>query len=353
MTDAKSQADQRERASPTNPTDTSSAASVVAIGYVVLDIVIRGPQIGHAAGGTAGNVAAGLAWLGWHSSLVARVGNDRAGRLLAEDLRISGVEPARGLLDPHVQTPLVVHEILDSGQHRFLFSCPVCGRALPRHRPPTPEQAIAAVQRTAPSVLFFDRASKAALAAAELVRSTGGLVVFEPNSLGRIKATTYAADCADILKVSGQRSELLTLCESRRDQIQIVTMGNDGLRWRCGGGEWRYERAVPGFVVDSAGAGDWLTVGLLYSLNEPSGHLTQKEIRDAIRFGQSLATLACAVPGARGLMTVVSRDQAISLAKKLALRSRAQRSMDKLDTEIARRVVRGVCRGCLHSPTAA
>ncbi|MHB1490837.1 MAG: PfkB family carbohydrate kinase, partial [Cellulomonas sp.] len=56
--------------------------TVLSVGYLVLDVVTTTHVVGRSAGGTAGNVAADLAWLGQRAGLLARIGDDDAGELL-------------------------------------------------------------------------------------------------------------------------------------------------------------------------------------------------------------------------------------------------------------------------------
>ena len=96
--------------------------SVLSSGLVALD-VIRAPKgTCLRAGGTAANVAAILSFLGWRSAIIGRIGDDDAGPLVERDLRAAGVDTSHVDLSKEVGTPLVVHEIHETG-HRFR-----CGR---------------------------------------------------------------------------------------------------------------------------------------------------------------------------------------------------------------------------------
>lgn len=65
--------------------------TIVVGGYTVLDVVVTPGGRWNSAGGTAGNVAASMAHLGWTSSLVARIGRDAAGRAVQRRLLRVGV----------------------------------------------------------------------------------------------------------------------------------------------------------------------------------------------------------------------------------------------------------------------
>jgi fructokinase len=327
---------------------------ILSAGYVVLDVLIRDRLVGHSCGGTAGNVAANLAWLGFDSAVAARIGQDKAGRHVTADLAAVGTVTDYVIKDPVVQTPQVVHQVRADGTHRYLFSCPVCGRPFARYRPLWVADAVRAVTDFRPTVFFFDRVSSATLAAADATRKSGGMVVFEPNSRGRRDWTALAAAKADVVKVSGHvGDELLSLVRpSRRGQLQIVSLGEEGIRWRIGNHTWQSESALPGRVFDAGGAGDWLTAGFICDLDGPVCDAHSRELRDALRFGQALATLGCGYPGARGLTYAVTRAEAVVAAKALLRPTRGEVEVREIRPR-RRRTARRDCHGCLRPVAAA
>ena len=293
---------------PAGPQTPPGLTTVLSVGYLVLDVVTTSTGVGRSAGGTAGNVAANLAWLGRRAGLLARIGDDNAGDLLCRDLLTAGVDTTHIHRSPTVETPVLIQQLEDSGP-RYLFDCPRCKRKFASHRPATSEQAEAAAA-SAPKILFVDRASKASVELMERVRAQGGLVMFEPNGPGRPGLTAQAIKYAHILKVSGDRiSSLGTLLEcSPFDQIQIRTHGANGLEFRLGGSAWHYRRALPTDVYDSAGAGDWVTAALLARLADDPA-LTYRNLNEGLKLGQALAAISCQFPGARGMNSAATWDQ--------------------------------------------
>ena len=291
--------------------------TVLSVGYLVLDVVTTTRVVARSAGGTAGNVAANLAWLGQRAALLARIGDDEAGRFLQTDLAGAGVDTTHVHKSADVETPILIQRLTDSGP-RYLFSCPLCGCRFASHRPVTREQADDAAA-SAPRILFVDRASKASLDLMVKVKVQGGIVVFEPNGPGRPHLTTEAIGLADILKVSEDRVPSLgdLLRTTPQQQVQVRTKGAEGLAFRIGEGPWHMRRAHPVKVSDSAGAGDWVTAGLIAQLADDP-RLTHRNISDGLKLGQALAALSCAFVGARGMNATMTWQQASDLLERPA-----------------------------------
>lgn len=290
----------------------SSTVTVLSVGYLVLDVITTTHVVGRNAGGTAGNVAANLAWLGQRSGLLARIGNDVAGEFLRNELWGAGVDTTHVYRSADVETPMLIQRLTESGPE-YLFKCPVCNYKFASHRPATREQADEAAD-SSPEVLFVDRASKASLDLMGKVKQRGGIVMFEPNGPGRRGLTAEAIALADILKVSEDRIPALgsLLSDTPGTQVQVRTRGGRGLEFRVGRGPWHSRRARPARVIDSAGAGDWVTAGLLaHLIDEP--RLTHRNISDGLNLGQALAALSCAFIGARGMNNTLSWGEAQGL----------------------------------------
>jgi fructokinase len=232
--------------------------------------------------------------------LLARIGDDAAGELLRNDLSGAGVDTSHIHRSADVETPILIQRLTDAGP-QYLFSCPLCNYKFASHRPATREQAEEAAALS-PRMLFVDRASKASLDLMGKVKAQGGIVMFEPNGPGRRGLTAEAIALADILKVSEDRVPTLgsLLSGTPEQQVQVRTRGAKGLEFRIGHGTWHSRRAHRVRVSDSAGAGDWVTAGLLAHLTEDP-RLTHRNISDGLGLGQALAAISCAFVGARGM----------------------------------------------------
>lgn len=319
--------------------------SILSAGYATLDVIVHNGTISHRAGGTAANIAANLAFFGWQSSISIRLGRDAPGRRIRHDLRTAGVAVELIEQDHTVETPVILQYVRPPS-HWFAFRCPECGRRLPRHRPITREHLDERVLANAidtPDVFFFDRASAPALLLAEHVRERGSTIVFEPSAPGRPERTLKAARLAHIIKCSRQRRHHLPndLFRPRPGQLQIETLGGNGLRYRIANAKWVTVTAPEVIVQDTAGAGDWLTAALLNTLPTlATQRPSKRELDDALGDAQRLAALSCQLVGARALAQLPLADVVIAAASDNGHRPLTSPAS-------ARSRARGVCRTCL------
>ena len=283
-----------------------ASPSILTSGYFALDTIVESDVVGFAAGGTAGNVAAALGFLGWSASVAGVVGDDKPGERLRRDLRGAGVATKNLLTGEPGQTPQVIH-LLNRGQPRYLFHCSGCGRPFPKSQTlPEDRAEDVLANQEALDVFFFDRATRFTVALAQALAEVGTLIVFEPSTRGHSQLVERARAVADVVKLSldspGADPNLLK--PAHDNQAIIATDGTRGARLKFGRRHWRPAPAVaaPAFV-DAAGAGDWTTAGLLHALvtNAVRDHWAEADVFDALRVGQAIAALSCGWRGARGL----------------------------------------------------
>jgi sugar/nucleoside kinase (ribokinase family) len=334
--------------------------TLVTAGFVALDIVFgleqSEPRI--YAGGTCGNVAAALAFLGWDASPLARLSDDAAGRVIRRDLSRWGVKTQHLALDPVDRSPIVLEKI-ERGKnglpkHRFLWNCPDCGAYFPPYRPILRSQ-LTFIQESIdkPDVFFTDRVCSASVELARHYRSKGSIIYFEPSGTGDPKLFREMLKHTTVLKYSSQRARSFSdLLRSHRAQLEIETLGEDGLRFRLqrNSSAWHSLPAHEVAVKDTSGSGDWTTVGFLSSLfrNGKSDitSATKAEITAALEHGQAIAALNCQFEGARGAMYQMSRAMFLKalgiIESKAAGPSREQKI--SLSRDISTSVVCPRCR---------
>lgn len=288
--------------------------AVLGSGFVALDIVLSsnaGVPIHNYAGGTCGNVLTILSFLGWDACPIARIGTDTASVFLLSDLERWKVRTELLQKDDAALTPVIVQQNrrAESGgvSHHFSWRCPGCGSYWPSFRPPTRKsvEALAPKMRKHKS-FFFDRASSGTILMAEISRSVGAVVFFEPSSVGDEKVLQRAVKASTIVKYSADRLKMLP--GRQRPPLEIRTRGSDGLEFRLPGArKWRHLPAVRArAVMDTSGSGDWLSAGFIKGScgagRTGFDRLTEEQLVSAMRFGQALAAWNCQFEGARGAM---------------------------------------------------
>ena len=301
---------------PMDILSTGNGVSCWGVGFVAMDIMdVEGDRFA-AVGGSCGNVMAILAWLGWTTRPIARLGGDAAGDFIREELRGVGVNVASLTEEKGLRSPIVLQRFGTARDgtrtHRFSLTCPGCGRWLPRHRPVTLAQSKSlACGDEAPNVLYFDRVSPASLRLAETARNRGALVVFEPSSADADAKFQRAVDTCHVLKYSQERlGHLPDLPYTASPALIVETCGEVGLRYRWQG-RWSQLDAFPvEDTVDAAGSGDWCTATLIHRIGrtgaEPFNCSTGSTIEAALQDGQAAAAINCGFHGARGAMHVLT-----------------------------------------------
>lgn len=294
--------------------------TVVGCGFVALDVVLHDDWAVQYAGvgGTVGNVMSIMAFLGWRSVPVVRLGADPAGAQVLQELVSLGVDTSQIVLDKRVKTPVVYQRNAgQAGHHSFSFRCPHCGQARRFS-----EQLLEGIGTQAAEplaqrgdVYFFDRLTSRSVEMAEQAKVNGALTVFEPSAVGQdTDLFERALHASHIVKYSAERLADWVMPVLGAGFVEIQTLGAAGLRFRMRSLDpsWVTLPAFrAGYVIDTAGSGDWCTAGLLHIMSGclPGGMLSDlgyNKIHSALRAGQLMAALNCQHTGARGLMRHVS-----------------------------------------------
>lgn len=314
-----------------------SAPVSVGTGLVALDWLLIGSRRVRAnqqyAGGSCGNVLTILAYLGWSSYPVARLGADRPAENLLRDLRAFRVQTDFVTKEDAGSTPVIVLRLseTDAGKYksRFEWKHPQSGDWLPRYRP-VPKSHAKRIAPNLPSarIFYFDRAQPSSLVMATAMRERGAVVFFEPSSIRDDALTSACVAVSDIVKYSADRIPNPPRNPvSKSPRLEIQTLGDSGLRYRVKmdatvPGQWRQLTALPvQNFKDSTGCGDWCSAGIIHKLCDVGRDrfmsLDETAIVDGIRFGMALATINCGYEGARGPMYHFSKDELLAEAERL------------------------------------
>lgn len=295
---------------------------VVGTGFLPLDLVYRDDKperLNAFAGGTCGNVLSILGFLGWTGYPVARHDNSQIADLIRSDLSNWNVRGDFLNLDPTVFPPVVVQRIFSRRRgmktHSFAWNCPGCGAPLPTYKPIL-AKSIPEVAPRLPraSAFFFDRVSRGTLDLAKAMAEKGAVLVFEPSMIGEPKLFSEAYGISHIVKYSQERlADVREAAGTADPLLEIETLGAAGLRYKRAGSKWKeVESFQSPTMVDTSGAGDWCSAGLIHSLCQGGVRGLQKaktaDLQEALRIGQAMGAWACGFGGARSGMYGVSFD---------------------------------------------
>lgn len=297
-------------------------ANMLGTGLVCLDIILGERKIRYYNGGSCGNVTAAFSFLGQKSSVITRCYLDRAGHLLNANLNRIGVKQITfGNTAP--PTPRIIEklDINYSGYvgHKFLLSCPQCGQNLPKVKLLDKSNLSNLMNSLNEFDVFYtDRSSPGIRNLRSYLRDIGVWTVYEPNSARNIKSVFMNAFESDIAKFSAEKfsftivDNLKQRAGNSRITLLIYTKGKNGLSFCYRKrdrklSKWINLNPQPApRLLDTSGAGDWCTAGMLTSLlgkyRKHRYYITKDDVISALQYGQALAAISCAFIGGQGLI---------------------------------------------------
>jgi sugar/nucleoside kinase (ribokinase family) len=283
--------------------------TIVVAGDVMADVVVAlaGPvahgsdtpaRIAHRGGGAAANLAVWLARAGAPVHLIGRVGDDAAGRGVAEELAAAGVAGALQV-DPGLGTGTCV-VLVDPGGERSMLPDAGANAALAA----VPLPAGATHLHVAGYALLHPGSRPAALGLLAAAREAGLPVSVDPSSAAPLaRAPAFLEWVAGVALLLPNRAEAAVLAGTDDPEAAaraltaharevVVKLGAEGALWTDGEAVARVP-APPVAAADSTGAGDAFAAGLLAARRRGAGP------DEALAAGCALAAEAVARPGAR------------------------------------------------------
>lgn len=302
---------------------------VVCLGEALVDFVadeagctlIQCPGFRKAAGGAPANVAVGLARLGAQAAFLGKVGDDPFGRFLEQTFSGAGVNTRYMRFDPQHRTGLAFVSLRSDGERDFVFYRNPSADMLYRSEE-VPDAALdgCRIFHFGSISLIQEPSRSATLETLHRARQRGALISFDPNLRPPLwpdldtarRRILEALPMADFVKVSAEEAEFLFGAEDVQGhserllasgpQLAAVTRGVEGSLLTASGATVE----VPGFkvaVVDTTGAGDGFTAGVLASILEKPGAeatdaLDAERLIALARFGNAVGALTCTRKGA-------------------------------------------------------
>jgi len=320
--------DVNSRASdPGRPNGARRGPDVIVFGQIARDLVLvvdTMPGARQAAdvyqrrellGGKGANQAVALAQLGLRPALAGVVGEDQIGQRLLTQAQQDHVDTSAVIRRPGVRTALIVDIVDGTGQWRYLEDIPAemlltegdvraCRHLL------LPGRWVSVQLQQPPS---------AALAAAAGAHQAGCKVVLEGALPEEHRAGLLAA--ADVLRADARETELLagsavgTAAEAEKIAADLLSRGPSLVALAIEGignlVAWPDDRVLLPLtdtqVVDTTGAGDAFTAGLIVALAQGGGP------QQAARLAVAAAGATAAHPGGRPALTPRAVQSQLSL----------------------------------------
>ena len=286
---------------------------VVVAGDVMVDVVARmsGPLahgsdtpavIASRPGGAGANVAAWLAVAGVPVTLVARAGDDDAGRSAVERLRGHGVDVSGVVLDSDRATGACVVLVAPDGERSMVPDAGANAALAPSDLPPGAFAPGAHLHLAGYTLLRDGPPRDAAVEALRRARAAGMTISLDPSSAAPIEALGAGrflelAGHPDLLVPNAVEAAALT---GERDPAAaaralaaharevVVTLGADGALW-TDGRVTLHAPARAGGAADTTGAGDAFAAGFV------SAWLDGAPAARALEAGNALAARALAL----------------------------------------------------------
>jgi fructokinase len=295
---------------------------ITVVGEIWVDLIEHAPgdTVAH-PGGSPANVAVALARLGRSVNLLTQLSDDAHGQLLLAHLRDNGVDLAPGTLVDCPRTSTARTDLTPDGQADYTFD--IAWQRFPGMAHNWPDPTVTCVHTGSLATVLPPGADD--VAALVRAASRTAMVSFDPNcrpSLiddprsARHRVETLVTE-SDIVKAS--LDDLAWLYPLRPYQdvgrewldrgagMVVVTMGDDGA-WACARHREASVNAYPVRVVDTVGAGDAFTAGLLSALGRADmlgvarraalHDIDDTTLTDVLTFAARVAAVTCGRRGA-------------------------------------------------------
>ena len=289
-------------------------SKVLCLGDIMLDVtaVVGAPikqgvetraSISTQGGGAAANVASWLAVSGTSAHLIARVGDDPAGRTVLAELDRFGVEHSHKII-PDAHTGVVV-VLVDALGERTMFPDSGANSGLsPADLPPL-DDVTAVYLSGYPLVNPMSR--QGALEILGIVNEMGLPVIFDPSTVGvlldvGLKQVREWLTMVDVVVLNEEEAHFLSGKNNPVDAaaellqltpLVVIKRGGNGALAQARGSALVQIPAVDVEVVDTTGAGDAFAAGFIKSW------IAKNDLLDSLQSGAELAAKCVAIVGSR------------------------------------------------------
>jgi fructokinase len=296
---------------------------IVVCGEALIDLVPAGGELWRAlSGGGPANTAVALARLGTPVSMLARISDDAFGAQLRKRFVDNNVD-LRWAPNASEPTTLAIVNLDEHGGARYTFH--IDGTAdwqwQERELPTLLGPEVTAIH--AGSMGLVGRPGGAVIEAMLVRERARRVISIDPNVrpvmcpdareyrdvverwLGVAHIVKVSADDLGWLYPARSAADVALEWVTQGPLLVVLTSGADGARAFGADGLSVAVPSVPVEVVDTIGAGDTFTAGLLHSLEqqgrldvEALARLSEPQLETALRYAAQVSALACTRPGA-------------------------------------------------------
>ncbi|AEB44984.1 PfkB domain-containing protein [Micromonospora maris AB-18-032] len=288
---------------------------VTVLGEAVVDLV-QGPDGRFTAhpGGSPLNVAVGLARLGVPATLLARFSTSRFGRILRAHADANGVD-LRHAVDTDDPATLAIASLDDDGVATYDFYVDGTADWQWRDDELSPALTSRGILHTGSLAVFRSPGADRVADALRTARAERALISIDPNIRPGLLGTPAQARArveelirlAHLVKASEEDiawlypgrpvEDVLRHWRDLGAALTVVTLGAGGALALSGTRTFR-QPAPAVEVVDTIGAGDAFTAGLLAALSRAASGWPNEEIAAALRYAVEVAAVTCTRAGA-------------------------------------------------------
>ncbi|RUL92407.1 carbohydrate kinase [Verrucosispora sp. FIM060022] len=288
---------------------------VTVLGEAVVDLV-QGPDGRFTAhpGGSPLNVAVGLARLGVPATLLARFSTSRFGRILRAHADANGVD-LRQAVDTDDPATLAIASLDDDGVATYDFYVDGTADWQWRDDELSPALTSRGILHTGSLAVFRSPGADRVADALRTARAERALISIDPNIRPGLLGTPAQARArveelirlAHLVKASEEDvawlypgrpvEDVLRHWRDLGAALTVVTLGAGGALALSGTRTFRHPAPVVE-VVDTIGAGDAFTAGLLAALSRAASGWPNEEIAAALRYAVEVAAVTCTRAGA-------------------------------------------------------
>lgn len=290
---------------------------IVCAGNIAYDLIVSRTKakndfyLKERPGGSVLNTAIHLSILGLKVSLIAKTGKDFLDTSLLSTIKSYGIDSSMIEQDRRIKTGLAIAYLDKEGDSSYSFYKTVGPQTVIAERKLKVDFKKVFAFHTGSAYSYDDYTFSNALYLMERARNSGSLTSYDPNwRPGRVKDVKTATarikkliSCASLLKLGASDATGITSSKTLSSALKklpsgiIVTLGDKGSFFWTG----KKKITCPSFkvkVVDTIGAGDAFTAGLITRYALLGKKDPKKTTKEDLVFASAVAAIVCMGQGA-------------------------------------------------------